>query len=256
VDERCHEEEHWVDLYVRVAQRTPPALNAAEYPPSNLIRKCAPQLEVLQADRDDIDDWLRARGGAGEKLVLIQPGNFRTMSRRREEWERSATDDKAWPLENWAALIQKIRAAVPDMLIVLCGAPAEADMLQRIRAKSGPPYALVADVSLRQLLALCDVAHSMISVDTGPAHAAAALGVPLVVMYGAEPPNRWLPRSPSGSAVIAISGLPMFTRVDQIPVHDVFSAWCALHSPATQTPANKVSDEPVDVELSVERYAS
>lgn len=255
-DERCYDEEHWIDLYVRVAQRTPAAVNPAEYPASNLIRKSAPQLRVLQSDHDAIEGWLRARGWTGQKLVLIQPGNFRTLSRRREKWERSAADDKAWPLKNWLALIQRISATAPDMLIVLCGAPVEADMLQRIRTASGLPSVLTADVSLRPLLALCDTAHSMISIDTGPAHAAAALGVPLVVMYGAEPPNRWLPRSPSGSPVIAIGGPPVSTRVDQISVHDVFNAWCALHSPATQTPAANVADEPTDPELPVERYAS
>jgi ADP-heptose:LPS heptosyltransferase len=261
-DESSYDGEHWVDHYVRIAQRMPPALNAADYPVSQPARKSTPRLRVLQSERDAIEVWLQARGWTGQKLVLIQAGNFRSMSRRREEWQRSAADDKAWPVENWASLVQKIRASAPDMLIVLCGAPTEADMLRRIRLSSGPHSVLTADVSLRSLLALCEVAHSMISIDTGPAHAAAALGVPLVVMYGAESPGRWLPRSPSGSAVTAVGGPPTSTRVDQIAVHDVFNAWCALYGAATRTPASKVLDERVacdsvaDLELPVTRYAS
>jgi len=62
----------------------------------------------------------------------------------------------------------------------------------------------------------------------GPAHAAAALGLPLVVMYGAESQQYWLPRSHSGSPVVGVGGPPESVRVDQIPVDRVFDAWCAV----------------------------
>ena len=68
----------------------------------------------------------------------------------------------------------------------------------------------------------------MISVDTGPAHAAAALGLPLVVLYGAESPAYWLPRGPAGTAVVGLGGPPHSTRVDQLSVEAVFEAWCSL----------------------------
>jgi heptosyltransferase-2/heptosyltransferase-3 len=73
-----------------------------------------------------------------------------------------------------------------------------------------------------------ELAHSMISVDTGPAHAAAALGLPLLVLYGAESPRQWLPRRPSGSPVVALGGPPRSTRVDQITAEEVFEQWRAL----------------------------
>jgi len=81
---------------------------------------------------------------------------------------------------------------------------------------------------LRRLLALCEHATAMISIDTGPAQAAAALGCPLVVLYGAQPPTMWLPRSPTGSLVVALGGLPERSRVDQITLDEVISAWQAL----------------------------
>jgi len=68
----------------------------------------------------------------------------------------------------------------------------------------------------------------MISVDAGPAHAAAALGLPVTVMYGAGPQRFWLPRSGSGSPVIGVGGPPESMRVDQLSVEAVFNAWCAL----------------------------
>jgi ADP-heptose:LPS heptosyltransferase len=45
----------------------------------------------------------------------------------------------------------------------------------------------------------------MISTDTGPAHSAAALGCPLVVIFGVEDPATYTPRSASG-AVRVVSG--------------------------------------------------
>jgi heptosyltransferase-2/heptosyltransferase-3 len=85
-----------------------------------------------------------------------------------------------------------------------------------------------AELSLRQLLALSEAAHSMISVDTGPAHAAAALGLPLVVLFGAESQSVWLPRSSSGSAVLGLGGPPYSRRVDEISLEQVYSAWSSL----------------------------
>jgi ADP-heptose:LPS heptosyltransferase len=86
----------------------------------------------------------------------------------------------------------------------------------------------VAGDTLREFFALCESAHSMVSVDTGPAHAAAALGLPLVVLYGAHSPQHWLPRSRTRSPVLGVRGPPPATRVDQVPVSAVFEAWCSL----------------------------
>jgi ADP-heptose:LPS heptosyltransferase len=98
-------------------------------------------------------------------------------------------------------------------------------MLRRIEQAAALSSVATAELSLRELFALCEVAHSMVSVDTGPAHAAAALGLPLVVLYGAESPRYWLPRSPSGSPVIGLGGPPAATRVSQIPPDAVLDAW-------------------------------
>ena len=101
-------------------------------------------------------------------------------------------------------------------------------MLEEIQRAATLAQLVVAELPLRRLLALCACAHSMISIDTGPAHAAAAMGLPLVVMYGAEAPRRWLPRSPTGSPVVAVGGPPRATRVDQIAVDEVFNAWQSM----------------------------
>jgi ADP-heptose:LPS heptosyltransferase len=220
-------DEHWIDRFIRLGQLTPTNVTAAEYPLS-LLGKPAPRLSVSDAERLELNTWLQTKGWLGRRLVLIQAGNFRSMSRRREQWRRANADDKAWPLDNWASLLRRVLGTMPDALVVLCGAAQEGLMLEEIQRAAGLPDVVVAELSLRHLLALSEAAHSMISVDTGPAHAAAALGLPLVVMYGAESQREWLPRSPTGSAVVGVGGPPFSTRVDQISVEEVFRAWCSL----------------------------
>src|SRR5262249_21740026 len=102
-DETDIASEHWVDVLVRFATRVPRAINAAEFPIPLSSRRGAPILSVLEAERGDIENWLADRGWTGQKIVLIQPGNFRSMSKRRDEWRRSSADDKSWPTERWAA---------------------------------------------------------------------------------------------------------------------------------------------------------
>jgi hypothetical protein len=221
---------HWVDRLVSFGRLTPAAFNAADYPWPAPAPRCAPLLTVSAAARAECAAWLERQGWRDRTLILVQPGNRRTMRGRR--LRVSAADDKAWPLERWAALLRQIHARLPQALIVLCGAPRESLLLEWIAAAAQLPAVVAAELPLPRLLALCARAHSMVSVDTGPAHAAAALGLPLVVLFGAHSQQQWLPRSPSGSPVIGVGGPPHSTRLDQISVETVFTAWCALGAAA------------------------
>jgi len=218
--------EHWIDRWHRFGAMTPAAFAAAPLADSWQAPN-APCLVVQHADRTDLHEWLRAGGFDVAPLVLLQPGNKRTLKRGRAG---QLGDDKQWPLKNWTGLIRAVLARDPALKVILCGAPPEAALLRQIAdgARSERVLAAGGELPLRRLLALCEHATAMISVDTGPAQAAAALGCPLVVLYGAQPPTTWLPRSPTGSAVIALGGLPERNRVDQITLDEVISAWQAL----------------------------
>ncbi len=118
---------------------------------------------------------------------------------------------------------------MPEAIIVLCGAPRETLLLRWIHAAvQMPTVVFTAEIELGRLLALCEAGHSMISVDSGPAHAAAALSLPLLVLFGGHKQAEWLPRSSSGSPVIGIGGPPDSTRLDQISEDAVFEAWLTL----------------------------
>src|SRR6202043_2102384 len=217
---------HWVDRLVSFGRLTPAAFNAADSPWPAPPPRCAPLLTVSAAARAECAAWLERQGWGERTLILVQPGNRRTMRGRR--LRVSAADDKAWPLERWAALLHRIHARLPQAVIVLCGAPRESLLLKWIATAAQLPAVAAAELPLPRLLALCARSHSMISVDTGPAHAAAALGLPLVVLFGAHSQQQWLPRSPTGSQVSGVGGPPQSNRLDQISVEAVFAAWCAL----------------------------
>ena len=87
---------------------------------------------------------------------------------------------------------------------------------------------LAGALPINRLLPLIARAHSMVSVDTGPAHAAAALACPLVVLFGAMGSTRWRPRS-KGSPVIALeSGRGEASQVMDITPDKAIAAWRRL----------------------------
>lgn len=220
---RLREGEHWIARWTRFAAMTPAAY-AATPTADALDARDSPYLVVTHNDRADLAAWLHAHDCGIAPLVLLQPGNKRTLKRGRAG---QIGDDKYWPRENWVAVIHAVLARVPDARVILCGAPPEAPMLRAIAADAGSRSVLAAgdELPLRRLLALCACASAMISVDTGPAQAAAALGCPLIVLYGAQPRSLWLPRSANGSTVVPLGGLPERNRIDAISVDEVTAAW-------------------------------
>lgn len=246
IDEAPGTEASWLEALLRFARRTPPALTAAEYPEPPTAAEWSPRLQVLDAEREVCELWLRSRGFRGEPIVLVQPGNHRTMGRRRlRNWR--GRDDKVWPIERWAHLLHRIHTHMPDAMVVLRGATAEMPLIESIRAAAALPCVSSVSTELRTLFALCEFAHSMISADSGPAHSAAALGVPLVVLYGTQPSRVWRPRSANGSPVAAVGGPPMQARAEQISVEEVFEAWRSVTAQA----AAQADFEPPPAPLSI-----
>lgn len=216
--------EHRVDSLLRFGKQTPPALQEEDYPCVNVVP--APRLSVSDEERLECAAWITGQVWSGRPIVLVQPGNHRSMRRRR--WRRGPIDDKTWPLSKWSALLQCIQQSLPQVQIVLCGSRQELSLLRSIRHATGLDQVAGLYLPLRRLLALCEVARCMISVDTGPAHIAAAMGAPVIVLFGESSPRHWLPRNECGAPVVALGGPPDGRHVNEISVHAVFDAWRSL----------------------------
>jgi len=181
--------EHILAHSLRLARATPAAL-APAVPDTSATPDARPSL--TDADRRDCADWLARQNLSDSPLVLIQPGNKKTMRRGRR---RRRTNLKYWPEENWARVIAAVRENFPATRVLLCGSPAERPLAEDIRRRVPADGVIVAtdDLPIPRLLALQERAHSMISVDTGPAHSAAAMGCPLVVLFAHIDPQLYAP---------------------------------------------------------------
>jgi ADP-heptose:LPS heptosyltransferase len=182
--------EHLVSHWQRFARLTPK--RGSEGVPGDAV-DLNPILDVPAAERAGLDAWLAARGLADRPVLLLQPGNKRTM---RGGLRRRPTNTKWWPEPRWAALVQELAQLHPEAAILLMGVPREHDLNDEIMTLAGVRnvHNVACDLPIPRMLALMERAVAMVSVDTGPAHAAAAVGCPVVVLFGTADPVRLCPR--------------------------------------------------------------
>lgn len=222
--------EHLVDYWQRFAgengSATPGTAGAAGPVPGALPHH-DPRLLVPAAEAEALERWLAGRNLLGRQLLLVQPGNKRTM---RRGFRRRPSNTKWWPETRWAAVLQAMAAMHPEAAILLLGVPQEHALNEQILALAGVHNAinLACDLPIPRLLALQARASAMISVDTGPAHTAAAVGCPVLVLFGVADPVRIVPRGgevPVRHLVGHGAGGPSILA---ITVEQVLSAWQEL----------------------------
>ena len=224
------EQIHWADWWLQIAAIDPSGLPGPARP---ITSPALPRLHVPAEWHAEAATWLHAQGLAQRRLVLLQPGHKKTHKRGRLA---TAGHDKHWPAERWGAVIRGIWATLPDAAVLVCGSPREAGLAQEVVAAAGaaPAGAAVVnaaalDFTLPRLLAVTARAHSMISVDTGPAHVAAAMDCPLLVLYGQFGWGRWKARA-ANSEVLALGPREPTpgARVADLQASAVLDAWRGL----------------------------
>jgi ADP-heptose:LPS heptosyltransferase len=162
-------------------------------------------LEVTAAQRGDLDAWLRARGMADSPLLLVQAGNKRTMRRGPR---RLAVNHKYWPNQRWAEVLRFMRQHNPRHRIVLLGTGPEYELNQEIVALAGIDrlHNAADDLPIPRLVALLQRAEGLLNVDSGPAHAGAAVGCPQVVLFGRASPSLYRPWGTRDADVQLLTG--------------------------------------------------
>lgn len=101
---------------------------------------------------------------------------------------------KCWPVERNAALLDALHA--DGWPVVLTAAPdqRERDMVAAIAAASrAPAIDLAGQLSLKELAALTAQARLFVGVDSAPMHIAAAVGTPVVALFGPSSDSDWGP---------------------------------------------------------------
>ncbi|MDP2896775.1 MAG: lipopolysaccharide heptosyltransferase I [bacterium] len=97
---------------------------------------------------------------------------------------------KQWPPENFAALAEKL-AASDGAQVALIGSQSEAPLACRIASTCGCAMMdFSGKTTLKQLAYLFQGAKVVVGNDSGPTHIAAAVGTPVVALYGPTSPVR------------------------------------------------------------------
>ena len=122
----------------------------------------------------------------GGRYALLNPG--------------AAWPNKRWPPARLAAIASQLRANHGLTSVVLWG-PGEEALAADVVAQSNGAALLSPKTTIADLVAIARRAALMVSGDTGPVHIAAALGTPIVGIYGPTRPVRNGPMSPRDIAV-------------------------------------------------------
>jgi len=98
---------------------------------------------------------------------------------------------KRWPADRFAAIAKHLHET-RGLAILINGSPGEADLVDDIAKQAGVPCTCLPrlGITIGALKALVQGSALMVTNDTGPRHIAAALGVPLVSLFGPTDP-RW-----------------------------------------------------------------
>ena len=126
---------------------------------------------------EDVDsDAARVmRQQTGGRYALLNPG--------------AAWPNKRWPPARLAAIAVALRARHGLMSVVLWG-PGEEPLAAEVVAGANGAAVMSPRTTIADLVALARRAALMVSGDTGPTHIAAALGTPIVGIYGPTRPAR------------------------------------------------------------------
>ena len=149
-------------------------------------------LEVGETRKIAALDFLRHNGIKGitdsSLLIAICPGSINSRAKR-------------WPAERYAALADRfIDECGADILLI--GSAAEEDVSLEVRERMrNNPVMLTGKTKLAELVAVLSLVDLLVTNDTGPAHIAAALGQPTLVIFGPTNPLTTRPFSPLAEIV-------------------------------------------------------
>jgi lipopolysaccharide heptosyltransferase II len=138
-------------------------------------------LAVPDAARDELSSVLAACAVDPQKpLVVIHPGC--SMPARTYPWEMYA--DVA------DELIEQL-----DVSVVLTGAEAERELVERVQARmTRHAVAVAGDLSFPAFCGLIETADLTITNNTGPMHISATLKTPVIALFAlTNPPEQWGP---------------------------------------------------------------
>ncbi|MEO6457310.1 MAG: glycosyltransferase family 9 protein [Chloroflexia bacterium] len=144
-----------------------------------------PQLPVSKGNREKATELLDVLGGDGSPLVAIHSGAG-AYSRAR-----------IWGIEGFGEVAREL-ARKYNARIVIVGGPDEREVAARLEGIIGEVSALnlAGQTSIHVTAAVLERCDLFVGNDSGPMHIAAAMGVPVVAVFGPSNSNAWGPYTP------------------------------------------------------------
>ncbi len=109
---------------------------------------------------------------------------------------------KQWEPSRFAEVARRLVVAT-EATIVLTGSAADRAIVDEVKATLPPGRVIdvAGAIDLLELAAILQRLDLMLTGDTGPMHLAAAVGTPVVAVFGPSDPARYAPRGPSDHVV-------------------------------------------------------
>lgn len=144
------------------------------------VRPVAPSLNLPPEAEAAAENLLAHKQVSRDRdLVLLHPG---------ARWWF-----KAWPVERFAALADRIEEEL-EAWVLIAGGLDDVTTAEAIRWRMRRPAVSVAgETSVLQLAAVLKRCRLFVTNDNGPMHIAAAVGTPVVAMFGPTDPAEWGP---------------------------------------------------------------
>jgi heptosyltransferase-3 len=163
-----------------------PFLHTAEHQAAAFFHLGLPQKEIPRAQifcGEKHAAWWGAQRASlginsGEPYAIVQP--------------TAAYKTKEWAPEGFAQIGKYLEGKAGVAVIYSCG-PGEAPVLDAVEKAVGAPLRRLQGVSLAQFAAALAGARLFVGNDSGPAHMAAALARPVVVIFGSSSSPIWGP---------------------------------------------------------------
>ncbi len=181
----------------------------------------APAVRLYPEEIDRARRFLEQEGLTRD-VVAISPG---------------ASDDlKRWPMVHFARLCRYVVEDLGADVLVFCG-PGEAKLLYELgeQTRGLAHVEIVQNLHLRQVAALLAQCRLYLGNDSGLTHLAAAVGIPVVILFGPTVPHLYLPRWVRSQAVA--SGIACPYRPQRAFGHPrcILTGSCLIGTPCIQT---------------------
>ena len=128
--------------------------------------------------------------GIGQYIVIAPGGSWRA---------------KCWPAERYGEFCREFEKR-SDLRVVVVHGPGEESVAEEVSRAAAPAQPVAIRTTIEELMGLLAHARCVVAADSGPLHLAAALGRPVVGLYGPTDPARNGPFVPG--AVIISEVLP------------------------------------------------